>query len=133
MKANDTSKTPKGIPRVESSPTPKFRSHGISESHHVMLYATAQEPHQQEEIVVQTPMKPIEFLTRSECVQTQMMRVRLDEAIKGLTKPIAYAVVDLDELAASDVRKAYPTPTVLVGSVDIFGMAEPKPPYPEPT
>lgn len=78
-------------------------------------------------------MKPIEFLTRSGCVQTKIMRVRLDEAIKGLTKPITYTVVDLDTLPASDVRKAYPTPTVLAGSVDLFGMAEQKPPYPEPT
>lgn len=78
-------------------------------------------------------MKPVEFLTRSGCVQTEIMRVRLDAAIEGLTKPIAYTVVDLDTLPASDVRKAYPTPTVLAGSVDIFGMAEPKPPYPEPT
>jgi hypothetical protein len=78
-------------------------------------------------------MKPVEFLTRSGCVQTEIMRVRLDAAIEGLTKPIAYTVVDLDTLPAGDVRKAYPTPTVLAGSVDIFGMTEPKPPYPEPT
>ena len=78
-------------------------------------------------------MKPIEFLTRSECVQTKLMRLRLDEAIVGLTTPITYTVVDLDTLPASDVRTAYPTPTVLAGGVDIFGMAEPKPPYPEPT
>jgi hypothetical protein len=77
--------------------------------------------------------KPIEFLTRSGCVQTKMIRVRLDEAIKGLTEPITYTVVDLDKLSASDVRTAYPTPTVLIGSVDIFGMPEPKPPYAEPT
>lgn len=78
-------------------------------------------------------MKSIEFLTRSGCVQTEMMRVRLDEALKGMTRPLTYTIVDLDTLQAGDVRKAYPTPTVLVGGGDIFGMAEPRPPYPEPT
>ena len=79
------------------------------------------------------PPKPIEFLTRSGCVQTKMMRTRLDEAIKGLTSPVTYAVVDLDTLPTSDVRTGYPTPTVLVGRADIFGMPAPTPPYPEPT
>jgi hypothetical protein len=78
-------------------------------------------------------MKPIEFLTREGCVQTTTMRGHLDEAISSIAKPLTYTVVDLDTLAATDVRKAYPTPTVLYGSVDLFGMAEPKPPYPEPT
>lgn len=78
-------------------------------------------------------MPPIEFLTRSECVQTTTMRARLDEAIQGLATPLTYTVVDLDALQATDVRKAYPTPTVLVGGVDLFGMTEPRPPFPEPT
>lgn len=78
-------------------------------------------------------IKPIEFLTRSGCVQTTTMRARLDDAITALGKPLPYAVVDLDSLPATDVRKAYPTPTVLYGRVDLFGMEEPKPPYPEPT
>ena len=78
-------------------------------------------------------MKSVEFLTREGCVQTAMMRERLDLAIKAVGTPITYAVVDLDNLPATDVRKAYPTPTVLVGGADMFGMAEPAPPYPEPT
>ena len=76
-------------------------------------------------------MKPIEFLTREGCVQTKTMRDRLDEAIQGT--PITYTVVDLDTIPSSDVRRAYPTPTVLYDGVDLFGMSEPKPPYPEPT
>ena len=78
-------------------------------------------------------VKPIEFLTRSGCVQTKLMQARLDEAIKASARALTYTVVDLDTLPASDVRKAYPTPTVLVGSVDLFGMPEPSPPYPGPT
>ena len=79
------------------------------------------------------PMKPIEFLTREGCVQTATMRGRLDEAIRGIAQALTYTVVDLDPLPATDLRKAYPTPSVLYGGVDLFGMAEPKPPFPEPT
>jgi hypothetical protein len=78
-------------------------------------------------------VKAIQFLTREGCVQTTTMRGRLDEAIKATGKSITYAVVDLDSLPPSDARKAYPTPTVLYGGADLFGMEEPKPPYPEPT
>jgi hypothetical protein len=81
----------------------------------------------------QMPPKPIEFLTRSGCVQTKMMKVRTDAAIKALGLPNPYAVVDLDTLTADDIRKGYPTPTLLVGGVDVFGMPQPTPPFPEPT
>jgi hypothetical protein len=78
-------------------------------------------------------MKPIEFLTREGCVQTTTMRGRLDEAIRGMANGLTYTVIDLDTLPATDARKGHPTPSVLYGGVDLFGMAEPKPPYPEPT
>jgi hypothetical protein len=78
-------------------------------------------------------MHTIEFLTRKGCVQTKMMQARTEAAITALALPNPYAVVDLDMLAADDVRKGYPTPTVLVGGVDLFGMAKPVPPFPEPT
>jgi hypothetical protein len=85
------------------------------------------------EPAVSTKSASSEFLTRSGCVQTKIMRVRLDKAIEALGAPITYDVVDLDSLPKSDVRAAYPTPTILVGRVDMFGMTEPSPPYPEPT
>jgi hypothetical protein len=79
-----------------------------------------------------TPM-PIEFLSRSGCVQTKIMRARLDKAIEAIGKPIPYAFVDLDTLPTTDTRKGYPTPTILRGGIDIFGMPAPVPPFPEPT
>lgn len=77
--------------------------------------------------------KPIEFLTRSGCVQSKLMRVRAEAAIKKLALPNPYSVVDIDSLPPDDVRYGYPTPTLLVGGVDLFDMAEPKPPFPAPT
>lgn len=77
--------------------------------------------------------QPLEFLTRAGCVQTKIMRVRLDAAIKAIGKPIPYTVVDLDTLPPTDERKAYPTPTILSGGVDLFGIAPPTQPDLEPT
>lgn len=80
-----------------------------------------------------TPMPTIEFLTRSGCVQTKMMLARTETAIKELALPNPYTVVDLDTLPKTDVRTGYPTPTVLVGGKDLFGMPTPTPPFAEPT
>ena len=77
--------------------------------------------------------KPIEFLTREGCVQTKVMRARLEDAIEAIGKPMSYMVVDLDTLTSTDTRKGYPTPTILRGGLDLFGMRAPVPPFPEPT
>lgn len=77
--------------------------------------------------------KPIEFLTRSGCVQTKIMLARTETAIKALALPSRFTVVDLDTLPADDARRGYGTPTLLIGGVDPFGMPTPTPPYPEPT
>ena len=76
-------------------------------------------------------MKQIEFLTREGCIQTNIMKARLDEALRGFESPLSYAL--LDTIPSTDIRRGYPTPTVLYGGLDLFGMAEPKPPYPGPT
>lgn len=77
--------------------------------------------------------RPIEFLTRQGCVNTAIMQRNLDEAVSRLSRQVNYAVIDLDRLPATDARRAYPTPTVLLGGNDIFGLPQPTPPYPEPT
>lgn len=73
------------------------------------------------------------FLTREGCAATARMRTNVDEALKSLGVATSYQVVDLDALSASDVRRGYPTPTLLYGSRDVFGLPEPKPPLPDPT
>jgi hypothetical protein len=77
--------------------------------------------------------KPIVFLTREGCVNTDLMRTRLDEALKTLTPSHSYSLIDLDALPADDIRRGYPTPTILLGGADLYGMAAPTPPIPEPT
>jgi hypothetical protein len=73
------------------------------------------------------------FLTREGCAATARVRTNLDEALKSLVTTAQYQVVDLDTLDASDVRRGYPTPTLLYGNRDVFGLPEPQPPLPDPT
>ena len=73
------------------------------------------------------------FLTRAGCVNTDIMRANLDEALGALRRPLNYEVVDLDTLSNADSRRGYPTPTVLYDNRDVFGLPEPQPPFPDPT
>ena len=73
------------------------------------------------------------LLTRVGCVNTRAMRANVDEAIASLRPPVVYEVIDLDTLPAGDLRRGYPTPTLLYGNRDLFGLAEPRPPLPQPT
>ena len=77
--------------------------------------------------------KGLVFLTRGGCVNTTVMRRNLDEALKALGLAAGYEVVDQDTLSSTDVRRGYPTPTLLYADRDIFGMSVPKPPLPGPT
>jgi hypothetical protein len=70
-------------------------------------------------------------LTRDGCVNTPEMLKKLDEALRGLRIEPGYPLVNVAALRPGDPRAAYPTPTVLVGSRDLFGMPEPVPPFPE--
>lgn len=82
---------------------------------------------------VPAPDAGIVLLTRVGCVNTDTMRANLETAARALTPPVEFIVVDLDTLAADDVRRGYPTPTLLFANRDVFGLPEPKPPLPEPT
>ena len=66
-------------------------------------------------------------------MNTTVMRRNLDEALKALGLAAGYEVVDQDTLPETDVRRGYPTPTLLYADRDIFGMSVPKPPLPDPT
>jgi len=73
------------------------------------------------------------FLTRDGCVNTPDMVNNLDDALTALKWPKDYAYVNIGELPKDDPRTGYPTPTALWKGHDIFGMAVPKPPFPEPS
>jgi hypothetical protein len=84
-------------------------------------------------IFLAEPVRPLErfsvrdlvFLTRDGCVNTARMRSSLDQALKSLSLPTGYELIDADKLPSSDRRRGYGTPTVLYKSRDLFGRAEP--------
>jgi hypothetical protein len=73
------------------------------------------------------------FLTRGGCVNTTVMRKNLDTALRAMGREPSYLVVDLDTVAADDVRGGYGTPTVLYNDRDLFGMPVPAKANPEVT
>jgi hypothetical protein len=73
------------------------------------------------------------FLTRDGCVNTPDMEANLDEALRALGLALDYPVVNIGKLPKSDVRRGYPTPTVLYKGHDIFGLPTPTPPLPDPS
>jgi hypothetical protein len=77
--------------------------------------------------------KGLVFLTRGGCANTTIIRRNVDEALKSLALASGYDVVDQDALPETDVRRGYPTPTLLYADRDVFGMPVPKPPLPDPT
>lgn len=78
--------------------------------------------------------EPLVLLSRPECFQTTAFRRNLELALSASARPTtSYTVVDLDTLPESDIRRGYPTPTLLQGDRDAFGMTPPQPPLPEPT
>ena len=73
------------------------------------------------------------LLTRGGCVFTTTMRANLDAALKSMNRAGDYQFIDLDTLPKTDARTGYPTPTLLLDDVDLFGMPQPVAPFPEPT
>jgi hypothetical protein len=78
-------------------------------------------------------MSELMFLTREGCANTATLRARLDDALRTMRLPSDYQVIDVASLPNTDPRRAYPTPTLLYATRDVFGMPEPQPPYPDPT
>ena len=79
------------------------------------------------------PTGRLVLLTRDGCMNTDRFRANLDEALKAAGKPLSYETIDEGTLPATDPRVGYPTPTLLVGEKDLFGLPVPTPPFPEPT
>jgi hypothetical protein len=80
-----------------------------------------------------TPSTGLVLLTRDGCVGSAKMRANLEAALRELHRVGEYQVVDQGALVKTDSRTGYPTPTLLYTGRDLFGMAEPRPPFPEPT
>jgi hypothetical protein len=71
------------------------------------------------------------FLT-CDCVNAQVLRFNLEGALIRLGSSAVVQSVIVEMLPQSDVRRGYPTPTLLCRGQDLFGMPRPTPPYDTP-
>ncbi len=78
-------------------------------------------------------MPAIVFLTRDGCVNTPVMRERLDASISMLDGEAHYSVLNQANLPATDPRTGYATPTILVNNRDLYGLPTPKMPFAAPS
>ncbi|MGA2231366.1 MAG: hypothetical protein ABSH22_10750 [Tepidisphaeraceae bacterium] len=53
------------------------------------------------------------------------MRERLRQALKQIDAGQAFEDIDQDDLPEGDMRRGYPTPTVLVDAHDLYGLVPP--------
>lgn len=62
------------------------------------------------------------------CPLTPRMKRRLEQAISQLEQHLELVQIDQHALDASDLRRGYPAPTILVNGSDLFGMPPPTSP-----
>ena len=75
----------------------------------------------------------LEFLTRDGCKNTPVMLENLKAAIAEGKISAEVIVIHQAALPQDDPRTGYPTPTILLNGKDIFGLAVPTPPFPDPS
>lgn len=67
----------------------------------------------------------IELLGLPGCPNTPTMRRNLTEALHVVGMSLRFDDVNQERLPAADVRRGYPTPTVLVDGADLYGLPTP--------
>lgn len=82
--------------------------------------------------VISGPPSPraagIELLGFPGCPHTPAMRRNLIAALESIDRGLTFREVNQEALAATDIRRGWPAPTVLVNGVDLFGMVPPSTP-----
>lgn len=67
----------------------------------------------------------IEVLGFEGCPNTPLMRERVAAAVASWGVPTEVSYVDQEALPPSDLRRGWPSPTVLVNGSDLFGLQPP--------
>ena len=70
----------------------------------------------------------IELLGFPDCPNTPALRENLRAALKSVGGGLTFREVNQECLPESDIRRGWPTPTVLVNGTDLFGMPPPSAP-----
>lgn len=77
-------------------------------------------------------MANLQLLTRAGCRLTVEFRRNLDAALEATVPVLTCAIVNIDLLPIDDLRRGYPTPTLLWRGRDVCGLPTPVPPLPTP-
>jgi hypothetical protein len=80
-----------------------------------------------EEKNILTKASKIEFLGTGSCANSPIMEKNLRDALALKGMAADYRFIDIKKLPASDYRRGYGTPTVLVNGNDLFGAPRPMP------
>jgi len=67
----------------------------------------------------------IELLGFPDCPNTPVMRENLRAALASIGEGLTFRDVDQADLAEDDIRRGWPTPTILVNGIDLFDMPAP--------
>lgn len=70
----------------------------------------------------------IELLGFPDCPNTPALRENLAAALAAIGKGWTFADINQEKLPEGDIRRGYPTPTVLVNGHDLFGLPAPAAP-----
>lgn len=70
----------------------------------------------------------IELLGFPDCPNTAIIRENLRTALKSIDADLTFRDIDQEALPESDIRRGWPTPTVLVNGRDLFDMPSPNSP-----
>lgn len=91
-----------------------------------VLAGCAATPHQTARPAAMNAAQPaIELLGFPGCPNTPAMRDHLNAALASIGKGWTFTDTDQERLPESDLRRGWPTPTVLVNGRDLFGMPPP--------
>lgn len=76
-----------------------------------------------------SPTQPkIELLGFPDCPNTPAMRHNLKAALASIGKGWTFTDTDQEKLPEGDLRRGYPTPTILVNDRDLYGLPVPTAP-----
>ena len=112
----------------DSPPKPDFWMHQLIEDDELCLDGPKFRIAVEEQLKKVQPTKKRMLLTREGCGATSELRRNVDRALKELGSGWSLELVDLDKLATDDLRRGYPTPTLLLDNKDVFGLPEPTEP-----
>jgi hypothetical protein len=77
---------------------------------------------------VNTSPPTIELLGFPGCPNTPELRDNLKAALASMKNGWTFADINQEELPGGDIRRGWPTPTILVSGRDLFGMPPPTTP-----